>query len=381
MLLPDGIDELCTVVTEHRSEADVRARLAPEVLRACADAGLWVLCAPEEVGGLELSIADQMTIYEKLGAADPTVGWHAANTAATGVAVAWMPEADRNEIFANHDAPFGLGFTPADAIATPCDGGYLVKGSWPFMTGSPDARYCTVAVQVLGANGEPPEVPVVRRAVLPMSEMTVEGNWSEASAMRGTGSNAVRTDGVVVPESRVVDTTGSTPLLDRTLYRFPLSSALWGCAAVMAIGTLRGALRDAVLLGGEKISRVGAGAHYDDARVQQTIADAQAFSDAWSLSLKTMAANLWSVYEQGAVPDPALRARWWATVFSTYDLARQHVSQLYAVSTSAAYATQSRVGRALNDLHAFSVAFESFQSLRREAGRVLLGHEANHPQF
>jgi hypothetical protein len=53
----------------------------------------------------------------------------------------------------------------------------------------------------------------------------------------------------------------------------------------------------------------------------------------------------------------------------------------YGVSTTAVYATRNPVERSLRDLHALNAAFESFQSLRRAAGGVLLGHETRDPRF
>ncbi|MGD9750079.1 MAG: hypothetical protein AB7W59_03690 [Acidimicrobiia bacterium] len=51
------------------------------------------------------------------------------------------------------------------------------------------------------------------------------------------------------------------------------------------------------------------------------------------------------------------------------------------MATSSAYATHNHVDRALRDIHAISASFESFQALRRDAGRVLLGHRPTLPMF
>ena len=112
-------DDLCATIGGHREQAEDTARLAPEVLKAAGDVGLWRLCAPLDVNGLEMPIPEQLAIYEKIGAADPTVGWHGLNTSATGLAAAWLPEPDRRDVFMVGDRPCGLGFSPSAATVTP----------------------------------------------------------------------------------------------------------------------------------------------------------------------------------------------------------------------------------------------------------------------
>ena len=375
----DGLDTLCEIIERHREEAEDLARLAPEVREAAGRAGLWVLAAPKEVGGLELPVPDQLAVFERVGAADPTVGWHALNTAATGLAAAWLPEADRREVFEQPDRPCGLSYVATAATLTAAEGGtFLLDGSWPFMTGCADARWCTVIARLEGLHEEG-AVPT-RRVVVRAADLEVDLTWDAASGMRGTGSHAIRACHVVVPASRVVDP-AVPPLLDRTLFRWPSSSAIWGGAAALSVGVLRSAVAGAIELSARKVSRVDGHAHAGEPRVQQALTDATAAADALSFGLGHLARQMWTCYERGDRPPAELRARWWSLVFYTFDLVSEHVSRLYTTSSSAAYATRNRLDRALRDAHAISVAFESFQSLRRAAGLALLCQDPAHPLF
>lgn len=70
-----------------------------------------------------------------------------------------------------------------------------------------------------------------------------------------------------------------------------------------------------------------------------------------------------------------------AAVFYTVDTAADYVSRLARVATSASYGTRTKVERALRDIHDVNAAVDSFQSVRRTAGGVLLGQEPQHPVF
>ncbi|MEZ5263918.1 MAG: acyl-CoA dehydrogenase family protein [Acidimicrobiales bacterium] len=303
----DQWSDMLAVIEANRDVAERTARLAPAVLEATGRAGLWRLCAPKEVGGLELSVPEQLALCERVGRADPTVAWHLANTGATGLAAAWMPEESRAEVFAAGDRPCGGGLAPSGATLRPSGDGYVLDGAWPFMTGAADMGWCMVVAR-LQVDGAPPDgTPAIRRVVIPADAVEVEHTWDRASGMRGTGSHAVRVRELFVPAGRVVDPT-QPPLIDRTLFRWPSSSALWACAAALCVGALRSGLHGAASMVANKHSNFDGHAHFDEARVLQTICDATAAVDQLSITQQHLAQLLWEHYERSATPPGELRA-------------------------------------------------------------------------
>jgi alkylation response protein AidB-like acyl-CoA dehydrogenase len=377
----ENLDALCTIIERHRDEAEATARLAPAVREAAGAAGLWVLNAPKEVGGLELSLPEQLMVYERVGQADPTVGWHAANSTVAGLAAARLEEADRRLVFGRTDLPFGYaGAVTGGVRATPDADGFRINGTWPFMTGAADAAWAITTVMVADEDGKPGQPPDVRRFVLPLAELTVHDNWRDASGMRGTGSQSVTAGNVFVPASRAIPISAPTRI-DRPLFRVGDGVAFFAAPAAMAVGIVRAGLRGVIDVVSSKVSRFDGHAHYDDVRIQQTVADATAAAECLSAGLARVCGRYWDAIEDGDEPSAALRADLWSVLFATFDVARQQVSNLYTVGTSSTYATRNPVERALRDIHALNAAFDTFQSLRRAAGRSLLGHEANHPRF
>jgi alkylation response protein AidB-like acyl-CoA dehydrogenase len=149
----------------------------------------------------------------------------------------------------------------------------------------------------------------------------------------------------------------------------------------VATGVLRSAIAGVVDLAGHKRSRIDGHAHSDDPRVQQTVGDATAAAVFLSAGLGRVTEDYWSAFVDGGFPSREVRGRLWAGTFAAIDVARQQVSNLYAVATSRAYASRNPVDRALRDIHAINAWSDSVQSLRRSAGLALLGHEPSHPMF
>lgn len=378
---PGQLQSFVDLVAEHREVAEDTARLAPAVVGAAGDQGLWVATAPREVGGLELPLTEFMSLVEAVSVADPTVAWHIVNSAGVGHAAAFVPEWIRDDVFASTARPFGLsGAVAAGVEVTRESDGFRLQGTWPFMTGAKDAGWACVTVTVPPEEGQDAGPPDIRRALVPVDACEIGTTWEQASSMRGTGSHAVTADGVVIPAEATIPFR-ARPLIDRTPYRLPLHYAFLGGGAATAVGILRSTIEGVIELCATKVSRFDGRRHFDDPQVQQTIADATAAADGLSASLHARAAAMHPSYENGSRPSALERARWWAVVLSTPETAASHVSSLYRIATSSAFGTRNRVERGLRDVHALTASNESFAAIRRAAGAVLLGQDPKHPML
>ena len=77
--LLEAIALLEPLLVEHRAAFDSERRLPDPVFNSLADAGLFLLWLPEELGGPELSPIDFMTVVEAAAALDGSVGWLIGN--------------------------------------------------------------------------------------------------------------------------------------------------------------------------------------------------------------------------------------------------------------------------------------------------------------
>ena len=373
------LDELCSLIAEHRDVAEDTAKLDPAVVEAAGKAGLWVAGAPKEVGGLELGLAELLALCERIGEADASVAWHIVNSGGAGHAAAFVPDSIRRQVFSSTLHPFGFSGAVAAGIKVARDtGGFRLAGTWPFMTGVLDADWACVTVVMPAEQGEDGQPPDVRRVLMPLGACEVHRTWDNATSMRGTGSHAVTADGVVVPVEATI-TYRAEPFIDRPAYRIPSHLPFVGGASAISIGILRSTIVGVIELCATKVSRLDGRKHFEDPRVQQYIADATAVADSLTANLEARAKVLDARYADGQRPGRLDRAHWWSAVFYTADAVANEVSKLYRIATSSAYGTRNQVERGLRDSHAITAAFESFQTIRRAAGAVLLGLEASHP--
>lgn len=128
----------------------------------------------------------------------------------------------RKEFFADPDALVcGSGLPSAQGVREA--DGLRVTGRWDNVSGCESAEWANLAVMVDGA---------YHVAAIPLADLTVERNWHMAG-MRGTGSQRLVADGLLVPAHRVAQ--GGPPAPPVQLF-FGL------CVLAPVVGAAQGAL-------------------------------------------------------------------------------------------------------------------------------------------
>lgn len=378
----EAVRAIRPILEAQRSWADENARIAPAALKAARDADVFTLFAPREVRGTEATLPEITAICEELGYADPAVGWHAGNSAAVCRAALELPTEERERIFAGPHGPFGFSVVAIDAVATPVDGGYLLNGRWPFVTGCLDTTWVSLAGMVRedGAPRIIDGVRDVRTFIVPRHDCEVVRTWETASAMRGTGSHAVTVANAFVPESMTRRLPPRPFVCDRPLFRLPVLVPGAHVPAALSVGIARRVLDAAVDLVATKVSRMDGKAYRDNPSIQQRIGEAQAAVDGLSAALQAVSAEVWRSAEVGEVP-PRIRGRMWATDLWVMDQSRNIVSGLLTVSTSAVYSNRNLVETGLRDIHAIGAASEHIRDLQLAYGREILGMEPGNPMY
>ncbi|HCO59685.1 MAG TPA: hypothetical protein DIT58_05775, partial [Porticoccaceae bacterium] len=252
----DVAANLRPLISQHRREGELNARLAPEVVEAVGKAGMFRLFAPKEVGGLEATPSEAFGAVVEMAAGDPAVTWYVVNSMPGCMMTAKLPEEERNRVFADPDRHFGFSAV-ALSKATPVEGGFTLNGSWPVVTGVEDSHWCALAGLVW--EGDEPRLvdgrPDARMFLIPTEQLEIEQTWQNAAAMRGTGSNQVNAKDVFVPEVRAC-VPGSTPQIDRPMFRGSPTALTLPIFAAVAVGVLKGAIEAASAEIKQKVSSV-----------------------------------------------------------------------------------------------------------------------------
>jgi len=351
--------------------------LAPEVVEACRDAGLYLLAAPTEAGGVEASLRDVFDATEMIAQADPSASWYVTNSMAACHAAAWIDPEFYEPLYASNGGNFGFSAAPGGRL-TPTEGGYRLSGEWPLVTGVSDATYA--ALNTLLPRPEAKGM-LLRLCLVPTAEMTIDEVWNEAAAMRGTGSHRVEIDDTFVPETLAVDL-AAPPLLNRPRFAGIGVPHVGGVAnTAVSVGVFQAAL-DA--LGDElrgKVSTISGAKATDMASVMELVAHARAALVTLRYGTYGVIDELWASAQTGDGPTLTQRADAVGMQFHASKVAREFISELYSRSSRAAFFNDHPLERALRNIHAIAYAFEPLRTIQHDIGRLAIGIEPKIPRF
>lgn len=405
---------IAAVVAAGRPWGEQHARLAPEVVAALGEAGMFRLVAPREVGGWEASPPTQLAVYEELGAADPSAAWCVSNAGVAGRVAAYLDDDARAVVFADPAASYAFSNLVA-GTAVPVDGGYRVSGRWSVVSGAAHADWAVLGARIEApaaapevAAGDPGGVPgsvpgsvpggdlgrgsggdAVRWMLVPAAELTVERTWADASAMRATGSHTLVVTDAFVPEA-LAHAWDRPVRADRPLYRLRFTSVTGTSAAAISLGVLRSALAELTAALSQYRSSLDDATPRDWPNVQLTVAELTASSRAAWTGLLDAAESVWAAADPGAGgaagpdgvhgggPTAAQRAALFAAADHAVQVSLGGVSRAFVCGTSAVLQRGHVLEQALRDVHGMAVNWERIRRMIFDSGRVLLGQD---PRF
>jgi alkylation response protein AidB-like acyl-CoA dehydrogenase len=195
--LYQAIEAIAPILEETAPEAE-RQRCAPtDLAEALRSAQVPMSKAPREIGGYELSPADQVAFFARLSYLNPTAGWLSFNfSGAAGMLGACMSDEGIEQIFGGA-VPLVAAVSAPTGTSKTVDGGYRVTGRWAYASGVGVSDYVFLMTLC-----EDPFGPV--GVLVPTSEVVLHDDWHVA-ALQGTGSVDVSVDDVFVPEILTVN--------------------------------------------------------------------------------------------------------------------------------------------------------------------------------
>src|ERR1700748_2539830 len=121
---------------ERASETEELRRLPPETERDLLDAGLFRIVQPKRVGGSELDYVALVDCAEILGRADASVAWNVANLASHHWMLGMFAKRAQSLVWEKEvTALIASSFIVPAGRARKVEGGYRLRGSWPFSSG------------------------------------------------------------------------------------------------------------------------------------------------------------------------------------------------------------------------------------------------------
>ncbi|HET6319568.1 MAG TPA: acyl-CoA dehydrogenase family protein, partial [Chloroflexota bacterium] len=191
----DRVVALQPTVRSYQEQTERELRIPPPLVERLAEAGLYRLVVPRQLGGLEVDVLTYLRAAELMAEADGSVGWNIGNNAIGQFIALGLPEEGVGEIFENGPDTIIAGTAvPGGGTAVRVDGGYLVSGHWSFGSGCREAQWMMANFELEGT---------LYRSFVRPQEVKIIDTW-DMTGMRGTGSHDWTVSEVFVPERRTV---------------------------------------------------------------------------------------------------------------------------------------------------------------------------------
>jgi 3-hydroxy-9,10-secoandrosta-1,3,5(10)-triene-9,17-dione monooxygenase len=364
---------------DRASRTEELRRLPPETERDLHDAGLFKILQPKRVGGFEFDYVALVDCAEALGQADASVAWNFANLASHH----WMlgmfdPRAQDRVWGENPNALIASSFIFPAGRARKVEGGYRLRGNWPFSSGVESSEWNMLA-SVVSSEDEADGIEY-RIFLLNRRDYKIIDTWN-AAGLSGTGSNDVEIDDAFVAEEMTVAVSalagGPTPgsaVNSNPLYALPVFSLFPFVLSGVALGNAQACLDDYVDVARHRASTYNRAKLGDLQSTQIKIAEASAKIDAARLIMRSSCIEVMVEARRGHIPDTALKTRLRRDGAYSVNLCTEAVSLLFAASGARGLFTSAALQRQFRDAHAINahLAF-NFDAAGTNYGRVALG--------
>ena len=193
-------EALIPQLSARASRTEELRRLPPETERDLHEAGLFRILQPKRVGGSEFDYVALVDCADAIGRADASVAWNLANLASHHWMLGMFDKRAQDLVW-NKDANalIASSFIFPAGRARKVDGGYVLRGSWPFSSGVDSCDWNMLA-SVVSSDDEADGIQY-RIFLLNKSELQDQG-YLERDRIAGNGIERRRRQGCLCCRSR-----------------------------------------------------------------------------------------------------------------------------------------------------------------------------------
>jgi 3-hydroxy-9,10-secoandrosta-1,3,5(10)-triene-9,17-dione monooxygenase len=371
-------EALIPQLSARASRTEELRRLPPETERDLHEAGLFRIVQPKRVGGSEFDYVALVDCADAIGRADASVAWNLANLASHHWMLGMFDKRAQDLAWKDPNTLIASSFIFPAGRARKVDGGYVLRGSWPFSSGVDSCDWNMLA-SVVSSDDEADGIQY-RIFLLNKSDYKIRDTWN-ATGLRGTGSNDVEVKDAFVAEEMTLAVSdldgGPTPgsvANPNALYALPVFSLFPFVLSGVALGNAQACLDDYAGIARHRVSTYNRAKIGDFQSTQIKIAEASAKIDAARLIMRSTCIEAMTDARRGYVPDTAVKTRLRRDGAFSVNLCTEAVSLLFAASGARGLSTAGALQRQFRDAHAINshLAF-NFDSAGTNYGRVALG--------
>ncbi|WP_327098168.1 acyl-CoA dehydrogenase family protein [Nocardia vinacea] len=364
---------LIPLIREYAAQGSEARRVAPEVVKALGEAGLFHLLVPTRLGGSGATMRTTVDAVAEVARGDGSTGWITALTSSANGFTATFSEAAQQDMFGSNPKATSCGiFSPGKA--EPVEGGYRISGRWPYASGSFAADWATVGIAL--EDGE------VALALIPGEAFSIEPTWF-VTGMRGSGSDTIVVEDHFVPKHRIqrfqemAEGRYLTPYKDEHMASIGFTSV----ASAILVAPQVGMVRHALEITREKLpAKPVAYTSFSQARQSAThhlaVAKAATNLHMAEMLLDRICLDIDQAAAEARRMDLENRARIRNDTGVVAELCTQAIDLLMSANGSGSFAEANVLSRIWRDSSiAARHAYVSTDIGREAYGRVLLGNE------
>lgn len=375
------VSEIAPVLQANAAWSVENRRLHEETVKALTDTGVFRMRIPKRYGGYESDARSMVAVSDAIAQLDGSAAWVVACSWIATWSIGLYPDEVQAEVFEDPDVQVCTTIGPGSATAVPVEGGILVNGTWPCISGALSSEWQQVSAIFLDPQGEP--YPVM--GPVPLSDLEIGDNW-HTTGLRGSGSVATTAKDLFIPQERVMPApavvggqSASKLNADVPMYRAPFIGMGSAATAGIPVGMAK-AIRDAFFerLPGRKLAYTLYASQAEAPVTHLRVGEAELKIDEAEFHAHRVADAVDTTSVTGAAWDLPARARARADLGAAVRLAGEAAETLSAASGGSSAYTKVPIGRILNDLRTVSLhAMMSPDGNIELYGRILCGQEPN----
>lgn len=371
--LSNAVDALADGLRSRSGDLEEGRYLPADIAGALAEAGLFNLVKPAELGGHELPPAAMMRIIAQLSAINASIGWCVMIGTTSTLAGAYLDPDTAKAIYGNPLDIHGGVFAPMGKAVDQGDH-YLLNGTWQWGSGSANCTWLGGGAMII-KDGELQRAengpPMHRMLFFPADAVAFHDTWHVAG-LKGTGSGDFSVENLIVPKSRSVSFIADEPRNPAPLYKFPLFGLLALGVASVTLGNAQGALDDIISLLKSKRTAGGARSQSQRATMQADIARASAALGGAEAYLAQAVGNAWQEAQSDAPISVETRGTLRLACAHMAEVAADVCKTAYTLAGGTSVYSNNTLQRRFRDAHVATQHLVVSPATFELSGRVLL---------
>jgi alkylation response protein AidB-like acyl-CoA dehydrogenase len=365
---------LCPEIRTRADEIEHGRRVPLDLVRRFADAGVFRMGIPRDLGGHETNVATMLDLIEEVARADGSTGWVVMIGVTSGLVSGYLPLDAAREIYGPADVVTGGVYAPrGEAVVV--EGGYRARGRWAFGSGSEHCAWLMGGC-VVSENGTPRTlgrgIPDSRMLLFPARDVRILDTWNVAG-LRGSGSHDFEVADVFVPAARTVSLISDRPQSDGPLFRFPIFGLLALGIAAVATGIARTAIDELIRIAGGKTPTNSRRLLGERPAIQMQVAEAEAALESARSWLRTVVAAAWEAARSTGTISVAERTALRLAATDATIRAAKAVDLMYDAGGGTSIYAGSPLQRCFRDVHVATQHAMVAPATYELTGRLLLG--------